>query len=129
VNYPPLYALAIFLRLVGQLSDTVFAGRAAEARAILVGELERARSVPVVEAQDAALLMIACFDADRADLVDPTWITTILKGQRFDGSWMGEPFAAAPNRGRYVTWYASTTLTTALCYDALKRYEGPAGGQ
>ncbi len=39
--------------------------------------------------------------------------------QRFDGSWIGEPFAVAPNRGWHVSAYSSTTLTTALCYDAL----------
>jgi hypothetical protein len=45
-----------------------------------------------------------------------------LRSQRFDGSWLGEPFAAAPNRGGAVSWYSSTTLTTALCLDALSHW-------
>jgi hypothetical protein len=75
-----------------------------------------------VTAQDAALLTWACLEAGERGLVDPAWIGTVLKGQRFDGSWSAEPFAAAPNRGGSVTWYSSTTLTGALCYNALTRY-------
>ena len=55
----------------------------------------------------------------RSEKLDPRWRTTILKGQSFDGSWIGERFAAAPNRGLAVTWYSSSLLTSALCYDAL----------
>ena len=67
------------------------------------------------------MLTIACLEAGRADAVDPEWRTTMLKSHRSDGGWSGEAFAAAPNRGRSVTWYSSSTLTTALCYDALLR--------
>jgi hypothetical protein len=119
VNYPPLYALAIFLRLIARLPG---GGETAEAGSILRSELETRRQAAVTPAQDAALLVTACFEADTPDLIDPGWITAILKRQRFDGSWVGESFAAAPNRGRYVTWYSSSLLTTAFCYDALMRY-------
>lgn len=124
VDYPPMYALAIFLRLVARLEATGgdLVGRARDARRTLTDELDRARQAPIAGAQDAALLAIACVEAGSGDQIDPAWIATVLKRQRFDGGWDGEPFAAAPNRGWSVTWYASSTLTSALCYDALMRY-------
>jgi hypothetical protein len=124
VDYPPNYALAIFLRLAARLeaSGADLAGRARDARRTLRSELDRARRAAIDGAQDAALLVIACVEAGSAHLIDPAWITTVLKRQRFDGGWDGEPFAAAPNRGWSVTWYASSPLTSALCYDALVRY-------
>jgi hypothetical protein len=125
VNYPPLYALGIYFRLVELLEA---AGDAepplrgiGEARTALVRELERAVSTRPRTAQDGALLILACHEAHREDLLDSTWLVRVLKRQRFDGSWIGEPFAAAPNRGRSVSWYSSTLLTTAVCYDALAR--------
>lgn len=126
VNYPPAYALAAFYRLIGRLEGSDLGGdlasRAAVAREVLAVELSRATRARILTPQDAALLAIACFDAGSPHLVDPSWMTMVLKRQRFDGSWNGEPFAAAPNRGSSVTWYSSTTLTSALCYDALTRY-------
>ncbi|MDP9271120.1 MAG: hypothetical protein M3P14_09160, partial [Chloroflexota bacterium] len=127
VNYPPLLALAVFFRLL-RLLDLSPAGRALsggreEAREALSAAFERSRSVSPTTAQDAALLTLACHDANREDLVNPAWIVGVLKHQRFDGSWIGEPFAAAPNRGRSVSWYSSTLLTSAICYDALARHE------
>ena len=86
---------------------------------MLAGEFERAKGRTSSTAQQAALLTIAGRAMDRSTQPDPRWQTTILKRQRFDGSWIGEPFAAAPNRGVAVTWYSSTQLTSALCYDAL----------
>jgi hypothetical protein len=125
VDYPPLYALARFDRLIERLSRSTAADALAEAadqaRPVLATALDRARTRGPSSAQDAALLTIACIEAGRAQDLDPAWQTTILKSQRFDGGWPGEPFAAAPNRGRSVTWYSSATLTTALCYDALRR--------
>jgi hypothetical protein len=125
VNYPPLYALGAFLRLIGRLailSVSVTVTKTVDAtRAALLEELERAARARVLTAQHAALLISACLDARRPDLIDRAWVSAILKQQRFDGSWSGEPFFAAPNRGRWVTWYASTILTSALCYDALMR--------
>ena len=125
VNYPPLYALSAFGRLLDRLEGRIIssdlASRVGEARGVLHDELERARQLRPFTAQAGALLTIACLDVGRADFIDPRWTTIVLKQQRFDGSWSAEPFAAAPNRGRFVTWYSSTTLTSALCYDALVR--------
>jgi hypothetical protein len=124
VNYPPAFALAAFGRLIARLSDQGFLGgqakRAArKARRMLVSALDRAMERQVLTAQQAALLTVACLDLKCSGKQDPRWQATILKRQRFDGSWIGEPFAAAPNRGLAVTWYSSTLLTSALCYDAL----------
>ncbi len=121
VNYPPLYALAAFLRLTSRLE-------ASGARSVLLDALARAAATHPRSAQEAALLTIASLDADRPDLVSDGWLAMMMKRQRFDGSWIGEPFAAAPNRGRAVTWYSSTILTTALCYDALGRSNRLTGG-
>lgn len=129
VNYPRAYALAAFGRLIGRLDDSGQVSglgnevkrAAGKARRALVDELDRAIARRVLTAQDAALLTIACLDLTCREKLDPRWTTTILKAQRFDGSWVGEPFAAAPNRGLAVTWYSSTLLTSALCYDALIR--------
>jgi hypothetical protein len=125
VNYPPLYALGIFLRLISRLAPRSIgadlAGIADTAQQALLEELDRARQARVLTAQHAALVIMACLDAGRPRLIDPRWVGLILTQQRFDGSWSGEPFFAAPNRGRSVTWYSSTLLTSAMCYDALIR--------
>lgn len=124
VNYPPAFALAAFTRLAGLAADRSGLVEEAEAtRSALRSELDRLCRFPARTAQDAALMTIACLDARRPDLLDTGWHETILKHQRFDGSWSPEPFAAAPNRGDAVTWYASATMTTALAYDALARWE------
>jgi hypothetical protein len=126
VNYPPLFALAAFARLIAKLedSDQGFLGgdakrAAAKARRMMLRALNKAIDRRVLIAQQAALLTIACLVMNCSGKLDPRWRTTILQAQRFDGSWIGEPFAAAPNRGLAVTWYSSTLLTSALCYDAL----------
>jgi hypothetical protein len=125
VNYPPLYALVVFLRLTARLvggehSEATDDG-VARARTVLSEILEGALRLPAPTAQEAALLTIACLENERRERVDPRWRITILKRQRFDGGWPGEPFAAAPNRGQWVTWYSSAILTSAICYDALRR--------
>lgn len=126
VNYPPIFALAAFGRLIAKLEDSgqgFLDGEAKravrKARHVLLGAFDRAMERKVLTAQQAALLTIACLDMKCSEKRDPRWRATILKRQRFDGSWIGEPFAAAPNRGIAVTWYSSTLLTSALCYDAL----------
>lgn len=125
VNYPPLYALGVFLRLLRRLDAGSVGPRLARtadtAHKALLEELERAMRTRVLTAQHATLLITACLNAGLPGRIDQSWVSIVLKQQRFDGSWSGEPFFAAPNRGRYVTWYASTTLTSALCYDALVR--------
>jgi hypothetical protein len=135
VNYPPGYALGIFLRLAGSVQragmGSAVTTAAGEVFAVLDVALQEAVLVPPRSSQDAALKVIACHEARRGDLVDGRWIVQILKSQRFDGSWRSEPFAAAPNRGQGMTWYSSNQLTSALCYDALARTArgaGPAGG-
>jgi hypothetical protein len=129
VNYPPVFALAVFGRLLASLEDAKqgFLGgqtkRAARnAHRVLVAALGRTIERNVLTPQQAALLTIACLRTHRSEQLDPRWRSTILKGQRFDGSWIGEPFAAAPNRGLAVTWYSSSLLTSALCYDALMAF-------
>ena len=123
VNYPRPFALAAYLRLIDRVRDRAgLAEPAAAADAVLRPELERLAAPPVRSAQQAALLTRACLDAGRTELLRPGWRKTMLEQQRFDGSWAGEGFAAAPNRGAAVTWYASTTMTTALVFDALARW-------
>jgi hypothetical protein len=123
VNYPGHYALAVFYRLLARLEVAalpgVGTGAVSQARLVLDAELRRATSGRILSAQQAALMVIACRDADRQDLLRRSWLVRMLKQQRFDGSWTGEPFAPAPNRGGRVSWYSSTTLTTALCHAAL----------
>jgi hypothetical protein len=125
VNYPPLFALAAFFRLTARIATICagsdLAGRALQVRDVLLAELDRAVRYRPLTPQQAALLTIACLDGAATDRLNPRWVVTILKGQRFDGSWGAEPFAAAPNRGNSVTWYSSTALATTICYDALKR--------
>jgi hypothetical protein len=126
VNYPPLFALAAFARLITKLEDSGHGfldgpGKpaASKARKMLGSALDGATQRRVLTAQQAALLTSACLVMKCSGKLEPGWRTTILTKQRFDGSWIGEPFAAAPNRGLAVTWYSSTLLTSALCYDAL----------
>jgi len=77
--------------------------------------------------QEAALVTLACRDAGAPDRVDPRWLARILTQQRPDGSWPAEPFAPAPNRGGWVSWYSSSTLTTALCHSALTSHSALNG--
>jgi hypothetical protein len=127
VDYPPLYALAILGRTIRTLppfTEPAVAPILSAARATLDADLDRAAGSAHTTPQAAALFALACLELDRRDLADPGWIAAVLRRQRFDGGWNGEPFAAAPNRGDAVTWYASATLTSALCYDALARWTG-----
>ena len=77
------YALAVYFRLVHLLdADGPVASRAVEdARGALAAELERAVSTSPSTAQDAALLILACHEANREDLIDPAWVVQVLKGQ------------------------------------------------
>jgi hypothetical protein len=123
VNYPLAFALAAYLRLAAVAAErpglTEIAGAV---RSELGAEVERRCRYSARTAQAAALISLACLDAGRPDLLDTAWRATILKQQRFDGSWNGEPFAAAPNRGNAITWYSSSTMTSALAYQALARW-------
>jgi hypothetical protein len=122
-NYPPAYALATLFRTVDTLQKASL-GPDIDAllpatRHALDGELDRALRRTPTTPQEAALLTIACRDAGRLERVDAGWEARILRGQRSDGSWPGEPFAPEPDRGGWVTWYSSSLVTTALCRSAL----------
>jgi hypothetical protein len=123
VNYPLAFALAAYLRLAALAAERPgLADIAGAVQSELGAEVERRYRYSARTAQAAALISLACLDAGRPDLLDPAWRATILKQQRFDGSWNGEPFAAAPNRGNAVTWYSSSTMTSALAHQALARW-------
>jgi hypothetical protein len=133
VNYPPAFAMAAFHRLLAALDRADAAEEmgpdmrrsVAGSRQALAEQLESVAHHAPRTAQEAALLTIACIEAGRPDMLREEWTTRILKQQRSDGSWIGEPFAATPNRGPWVSWYSSSMLTTALCYDALGRAASP----
>jgi hypothetical protein len=75
--------------------------------------------------QDAAFLTLTCFIPDPSRRLgarfDERWITTLLKDQRYDGSWDDEPLFLVPSH-QGTAWYASRSVTTAFCYHALKSY-------
>jgi hypothetical protein len=122
LNYPPLYALSVFVRLldkIEELNEPSLAAGVGSVRSKLIDELEIRSHASNARAQDAALLISACSATGRLDLIKPRHLSSILKRQGFDGGWSGAPFAVAPNRGQRVSPYSSSTLTTALCYEAL----------
>src|SRR5213078_2698935 len=85
VNYPPLYALGVFFRMLALLDapNQQALVRIERARANLTNELQRAVSTSSVTAQDGALLTVACHEANREDLINPAWLVHVLKRQRF----------------------------------------------
>jgi hypothetical protein len=128
-NYDLPYALWIALKLIGQLSarpvGAALRARIAQAGAALRDRLAREAKRRYLNPQDAALLTLACLDDTAAEAIfEPDWIATLLKNQRYDGSWQGQPFYPTPHRGGVAVWYASRTVTTAFCYHALQTYRG-----
>ncbi|HEY7023446.1 MAG TPA: hypothetical protein VH371_00645 [Candidatus Limnocylindrales bacterium] len=122
VDYPPMFAAAVFFRLLDRLAECADGEPLRlidETRSRLMGDLESFAGSPARSAQEAALMVGACRAAGRIDLVAATHLATILKHQRFDGGWPAETFAMAPNRGQHASPYSSSTLTSALCYAAL----------
>jgi hypothetical protein len=89
--------------------------------------LEKEISRPALTPQDAALLILTCLSKGCPDPVkerlDPGWVTILYRSQRYDGSWPGEPLYGTPTRGEFASWYASRSVTTALCYHALKCFQ------
>jgi hypothetical protein len=75
--------------------------------------------------QDAAFLTLTCFIPDSSRRLgsrfDERWITSLIRSQRYDGSWDDEPLFLVPSH-RGTAWYASRSVTTAFCYHALKTY-------
>ena len=122
VDYPPLFAATVFFRLGHRLAECAegeLLRLIDETRSRLTSDLESLAVSSPRTAQEAAMMIGACWAAGRMDLVALTHVSTILKHQRFDGGWPAETFAMAPNRGQRASAYSSSTLTTALCYAAL----------
>jgi hypothetical protein len=126
INYPTGYCLWRINQLLGTLSIQPIQD---ELRSqikqvtelypeILLGEARQYRITP----QTAAFLTLASLSSPASDLFNRRWITILLKSQRSDGSWYGEPLFFAPNRGEVTTWHSSHLLTSAYCYHALKSY-------
>jgi hypothetical protein len=123
-NYPPAFALGIWQRVVDAIGQRKSLEADLEpARAAMRTDLERLARLPARSAQEAAMLVTACAGARRQELLDERWLGIMLRAQRSDGSWQGEPFTVTPNRGAAVTWYATSPMTTALVYDALQRWQ------
>ena len=126
LNYSRLYTPGIIFRLISELStrsvQQPLRGRMSQATKALAERLEVETKRRRVTPQDAAFLILACLNPVAEHMFNPRWATILIKNQRFDGGWDGEPFYFTPNRGNVVTWYASHSLTTAFCYHALKTY-------
>jgi len=94
----------------------------------------QAQAKAVTTPQGAAFLTLICLSpnasTDLRALFAPRWIDLILKPQRYDGSWAGEPLFITPTRGDVAAWYSSHSVTTAYCYHALKTFvQTPLLGQ
>lgn len=115
-HYVPLYSLWVSFQLLDRLSQPTDAARATLTR-LFESEVRRPQPSP----QEAAFLTLMCHTAPGlADRFKPAWITQLCKMQRYDGAWLAEPLYGTPTRGERATWYASTSVTTAFCYHALK---------
>lgn len=127
VNYPRLFCLWKVSELLETLRDkSLSEGLSTEIiRAVdsypdfLESEISQYRITP----QTTAFLTLACLNTPAENCFDQKWITTILKNQRPDGSWYGEPLFFVPNRGELTTWHTSHLLTSAFCYHALRKFE------
>jgi len=98
----------------------------AQAQSVRAYFLERVKQIGGAAAftpLEAAFLVLVCArhpNPDARALLNPHWSETLLKHQRPDGSWRGEPLFIIPARGEVATWYSSHQVTTAFCYHALK---------
>lgn len=134
-HYVPLYTIWIIFELVaqlrGQLISAVLEDDIRIATQALTQRFEVEAKRHRVTPQNATLLTLICLSAGAPEVVqsafNPNWITTLCKTQRYDGSWPGEPLYGTPTRGEFATWYASNSVTTALCYDALEVYNETMG--
>jgi hypothetical protein len=122
VNYPAEYALSVVSDLLVRLRGSDLLGGPVEAASQTLREtLDQERGSGSLSPQRAALLAIAC--SRSGEEVERDWIDLLLRSQRSDGRWAGEPLFFVPHRGWSVTWYASDLMTSALCYDALATYQ------
>jgi hypothetical protein len=126
VNYPPLYLLYAVQRLLAALGEqpcsTGLQRHLEEARHTLQAQLKQEQERPVLTPQEAAFLSLTSLETSSPGKLNPAWLHTLLKNQLSDGSWRGETFFFVPNRGEVLSWYSSNTMTSAFCYQALKRY-------
>jgi hypothetical protein len=122
VNYPPLFVAVAIRELLGELAtrNPPVAGEevAAALRTALLQWNERSLS-PL----EAALFLAATVNTADADLAQRRIVDTILSSQDFDGGWPAEPVFFAPNKGGLPSWHRSRLLTTAFCYDSLRRWQ------
>jgi hypothetical protein len=126
VNYPRLYCLwrikqllaSLGTRPVKQELDTLIEDANRNQPQYLALEANRYRITP----QQAAFLILASLDSPAEHLFNRNWVSILLRNQRSDGSWYGEPMFFVPNHSEYTTWHSSHQLTTAFCYEALKTY-------
>jgi hypothetical protein len=88
-------------------------------------EQRRCRTTP----QDAALLTAISLDSRSRSLeleldpdLDPEWIGAIVRAQRSDGAWDGEPLYSLPAPAGRSAWFSSKLATTSLCRRALWTY-------
>lgn len=125
-HYTPAYWLWVGFEIMHQLQQSLDCTRLKPELANLqksLGEYFRQTSQPAqMTPQTAALLSLAAQSpGNRAGVQsDPRWQTMLLKRQRYDGSWAGEPLYSTPTRGELAAWYSSRTVTTAFCYHTLK---------
>lgn len=123
--YVSEYALWVAVELIARLS-----AYATPARIFEAGERCHPHWQTQVEhlttPQAAAFLTLASVRLARLPgsryEFDPAWIRLMLKNQRYDGSWAGEPLFVTPTRGDVAAWYSSNTVTTAYIWHALKTY-------
>jgi hypothetical protein len=126
VNYPPTYCLWRINQLLEvisleQIPDDLGVV-AARARQVYPDYLIRTTEQSRITPQEAALLILASLNFPAEDLFSRSWVTNLMKSQRADGSWYGEPIFFVPNRGEITSWHSSHLLTSAHCYHALKGY-------
>jgi len=112
--YGPLYALWAATELLLAYNSPAHAAQPLAA----IAQRFRAEAASIHTPQAAALAL--CLSARHPHLKpQPIWLDLILKNQRYDGGWLAEPLFVAPTRGEAAAWYASQTVTTALCYYAM----------
>lgn len=112
--YGPLYALWAATELL-----LAYKGPAHTAQPLAtIAQRFQMEAASIRTPQAAALAL--CLSARHPQLTpQPKWLDLILKNQRYDGGWLAEPLFVAPTRGETAAWYASQTVTTALCYHAI----------
>jgi hypothetical protein len=130
--YAPEYALWRVAELLAAIQGADLPGLVTPSglglskTAARLADYSKAHASAVSTPQGAAFLTLICLSphaaAEIRALFSPRWIDLLLKHQRYDGSWAGEPLFVTPTRGDVATWYASNSVTTAYCYHTLKTF-------